>query len=172
MRVLLVGRTALPPRDSWADHGGRPAAVAEKIAALRQLEGQGGEVRYEAVDVCEPDRLREAVERAEAEFGRQLDGVLHLAVPTARARWPTRRSRLSPRPSPEGAGDPALGRLLDGRPEAFFLGFSSVTSFFGGAMFGAYAAANAYLESLARHLRRHRGCARTASRGARGPGWA
>src|SRR5204862_529043 len=53
-----------------------------------------------------------------------------------------------------------LHQLVKDRPGALFLHFSSVTSFFGGALFGGYAAANRYLDHFA-HLQRRRGTTRS-----------
>ena len=47
------------------------------------------------------------------------------------------------------AGTRALQGVLADAPDAWFAGFSSAVSYFGGAMIGAYAAANRFIEATA-----------------------
>jgi hypothetical protein len=47
------------------------------------------------------------------------------------------------------AGTRALQSVLADAPDAWFAGFSSAVSYFGGAMIGAYAAANRFIEAMA-----------------------
>jgi acyl-CoA synthetase (AMP-forming)/AMP-acid ligase II len=132
-RLLLVGRSPLSDERAGA------------YQALRQL----GEVRYEAVDVADVAGLRRVVEAAEAHWQRPLAGVIHLAG-TYRDRLLADETCASLaealRAKAEGAW--ALHQVLKARPGALFLGFSSVLSTFGGAMTGAYTAANRFLEAL------------------------
>jgi acyl carrier protein len=133
-RLLLVGRTP-------------PPEAEPRVRALHEL----GEVRYRAVDVADLEGLRRAVGEAESPWGRRLDGVLHLAgTYEEHALADAPRQGIAAVLRPKLAGTWVLHRLLDDRPEAFFVGFSSVLSFFGGAMVGAYAAANRFLETFCR----------------------
>jgi hypothetical protein len=51
-------------------------------------------------------------------------------------------------------GTLALADLIKDRPDTLFVLFSSVNSLFGGATFGAYSAANSFLDCYALHLKR------------------
>jgi non-ribosomal peptide synthetase component F/NAD(P)-dependent dehydrogenase (short-subunit alcohol dehydrogenase family) len=133
-RLLLIGRTPLPQAEL-------------RLRTLQEL----GEIRYAAVDVADLEGLRLAAKEAESQWGRSLDGVLHLAgtyEEHALAEAP--RDGIAAVLRPKLAGTWALHQLLADRPGVFFLGFSSVLSFFGGAMVGAYAAANRFLEYFCR----------------------
>ena len=132
-RLLLVGR--------------RPAGAPP--SAL------GAAVRYERVDVADAPALRGAVERAEADWGTTLDGIVHLAG--------TFHERPLIEESPDGleaamqgkaTGMHSLELLLDERPNAVLVCFSSVNGLFGGPLAGAYAAANRYVDACCRNLRR------------------
>ena len=49
-RVILAGRTALPPRRDW-DSDSNDAATAQKIDAIRALEMRGVSVEAVALDI-------------------------------------------------------------------------------------------------------------------------
>ncbi|MCW3054852.1 MAG: Non-ribosomal peptide synthetase component, partial [Chthonomonadales bacterium] len=143
--LLLVGRTPLPERADWSlPH---PPAVRERIEALQSLEALSSKVRYEAADVCAHDQLAPTVSQAEAAWGRPLDGVFHLAgLYRDRLLVEETAESMAAALRPKMTGALALHRLLEDRPACLFIAFSSTTSFFGGAMFGAYAAANRFLD--------------------------
>jgi len=143
-RLILVGRTAVPDQSPNPD---RRKAWQE----LQQL----GESVYQAVDICDIAALRDVVTRAEARWQRKLDGVLHLAGAyherlLADETYDTFAEILRPKV----LGTWALHQLLADRPDAFFIGFSSVNSFFGGFGASAYAAANSFLEGFTHYRQR------------------
>jgi acyl-CoA synthetase (AMP-forming)/AMP-acid ligase II/NAD(P)-dependent dehydrogenase (short-subunit alcohol dehydrogenase family) len=146
-RLLLIGRQPLSDRPE--------VQTAARLEVLRALAGLG-EVRYEAVDVGDEAGLQRAVAEAEAAWGQQLVGVFHLAG-TYRDRPLAEETSdsLSAALHAKITGTAVLHRLVEDRPGSLFVSFSSVLGFFGGAMVGAYAAANRGLEGLA-HAQRHR----------------
>lgn len=149
-RLLLIGRSSLPDRSAWPKHLGQADALADRIRAYQSLERLGGEVIYEAVDVCDAARLRAAVERAETRWGGELDGVFHLAgIFRERMLAGENRESMSEVLRPKVLGTWSLRQLLKERPGSIFVSFSSVNSFFGGVAVGAYAAANSFLEGFA-----------------------
>ncbi|WP_217131980.1 non-ribosomal peptide synthetase [Streptomyces sp. AC558_RSS880] len=136
-RLLIVGRT--------------PASEAAVPARLREL----GEVRYACADVTDERQVRAAVEAAAEAWGVPLGSVLHLAGtfverPVGELDTATWRRALEAK----ARGAWTLHRLTADHPVGSFVTFSSVNGFFGGAMNAAYAAANAYLDALARYRRR------------------
>src|SRR5215208_3608922 len=60
-RLVLLGRTPLPPRAEWdaCQPGGRPA---RQIAAIRELEASGASVHLAFVDVSDEDQVRAFVD--------------------------------------------------------------------------------------------------------------
>ncbi|UFZ03305.1 amino acid adenylation domain-containing protein [Bradyrhizobium ontarionense] len=117
----------------------------------RKARPSNGEIK---ADVNDLDTLRTAVKRVEDETGEHIAGVFHLAGDleltsidelTPHSLWQAIETRL--------AGGNNLGRLFDERPEVRFIVFSSTTGLLGGALAGAYAAANSGLDALVEHLR-------------------
>ncbi|MER7577606.1 amino acid adenylation domain-containing protein [Streptomyces sp. NPDC126514] len=135
-RLLITGRT--------------PESEAEGLSRLREL----GEVRYARADVTDEHQVRAAVEAAAEAWRAPLASVLHLAGalverPVGELDAGTWRRALAAKAS----GAWTLHRITADHPVTSFVTFSSVNGFFGGAMNAAYAAANAYLDALARYRR-------------------
>lgn len=78
-RLLLVGRTPLPERSEWDDILKQGGVVAERIEAYLTLEQLGGEISYQAVDICDRTHLQQVVDQAKSVWQCELDGVIHLA---------------------------------------------------------------------------------------------
>ncbi|MEW1871965.1 amino acid adenylation domain-containing protein [Streptomyces caelestis] len=135
-RLLIVGRT--------------PAPEAPASARLSEL----GEVRYARADVTDERQVRAAVEAAAEAWGAPLGSVLHLAgtlVERPAGELDAAAWRRALEAKARGAW--TLHRITADHPVGSFVTFSSVNGFFGGAMNAAYAAANAYLDALARYRR-------------------
>ena len=80
VNLVLVGRSALPPRAQWPGlaTGGATDPVVRKIERVQQLEKLGARVSVEAGDVSDLARMNQILERAEQEYG-PLRGVIHAA---------------------------------------------------------------------------------------------
>jgi NADP-dependent 3-hydroxy acid dehydrogenase YdfG/acyl carrier protein len=153
-KLLLVGRTPLAPA-STRDVNGERTNVSERIKAYRELEKIPGEVSYEALDICDLAGLRQAVERAQNRWRCGLDGVIHLAgIYEERLLIEETRETFASVLHPKVVGTWALSRLLEDKADKVFISFSSLSSFFGGALIGAYSAANSFLDCFAQHQRR------------------
>jgi acyl-CoA synthetase (AMP-forming)/AMP-acid ligase II/NAD(P)-dependent dehydrogenase (short-subunit alcohol dehydrogenase family) len=155
-RLLLIGRT---PIDS--DHGAEVASSRRerqvvRLTALQELAQHGGEVHYEAVDVCDLDGVRQAVNKAQQRWQRPLDGVFHLAG-TFHEQELLRETaqQIEQVLQPKVVGTWTLHQLLKDRPNTLFVNFSSVNAIFGGSGVGAYASANSFLESFTHYQRVH-----------------
>lgn len=116
------------------------------------------DVKYARCDATDPAALRAVVAAAEQDWGRRLTGVLHLAGASLRDQWDDLDAHRVARTRPEAfaaalqakaRGALALEPLLADRPDAAVVLFSSVNGWFGGAGFGAYSAANGFLDGLA-----------------------
>ncbi|MFE9258349.1 amino acid adenylation domain-containing protein [Streptomyces sp. NPDC006879] len=154
-RLLLVGRTLLPPEDSWDRCLAEGDQAAPRIRLLRELR-ELGDVRYSSADITDPDGLRTAVAQARDAWSAPLAGVVHLAgrfeqrsvADLDLAAW---RAELAAKVT----GGWTLHRLAVEFRARSFVSFSSVNGFFGGSMSGAYAAANSFLDALAASQRAH-----------------
>lgn len=150
-RLVLVGRTGLPPRSDW-NNPALPDQVRGVISAIGALEDAGAEVLVIAADVSDHEQARAAVTQAEAVFG-HLDGVVHCAGTTGSAAHRV-LTEVGPDEvdwhfGPKIHGVSALLAALAGRRPDFVILCSSVAAILGGLGFAAYAAANAYLDAFA-----------------------
>jgi acyl-CoA synthetase (AMP-forming)/AMP-acid ligase II/NAD(P)-dependent dehydrogenase (short-subunit alcohol dehydrogenase family)/acyl carrier protein len=156
-RLLLVGRTPLPERSTWKSHLEQSDVISEKIQACLKLEQLGGEVIYEAVDICDFARLQQVLEQAKSGWHCELDGIIHLAgIYQEQLLVEETRDSLAAMLRPKVLGAWLLHQLLKDRPHGVFINFSSVNGFFGGFKVGAFAAANCFLDSFS-HYQRHKG---------------
>jgi amino acid adenylation domain-containing protein len=153
-RLLLVGRTPLRGEDGGQSGKDQSDKIAERAQALRMLQQLDGEVVYERVDICDFNQLKHVTEKMKSSRGWELDGVIHLAgILQERMLLDETRESIEGVLRPKLLGTWALHQLVNQRPGSLFISFSSVNSFFGGAMIGAYAAANSFVESFAHYQR-------------------
>jgi len=155
VRLLLVGRTALPERDTWNTYLEQTNAVAQRIKDYLALEQLGGEVIYKAVDVCDVAQLQQVVEQAKLHWQCELDGIIHLAGTVQEHLLVDETpASLAATLRPKVVGTWALHQLLKNRPQSsLFISFSSVNGFFGGTTVGAYSAANSFLDCFSAYQR-------------------
>lgn len=152
-RLILLGRTQLPPRAAWreVETGGR---LAQQITAVRDLEALGASIHLAAVDVADEERLRAFLDEFRAEGWPPIRGVVHLAgVVEGQPLLALNPATFNPVLRPKTVGSWLLHCLLRDDPLDFFVLFSSAASLLGvmGQGQGSYAAANAFLDSLAHH---------------------
>jgi phthiocerol/phenolphthiocerol synthesis type-I polyketide synthase A len=155
-RLILAGRSSLPPRRDW-DSTTDPD-LQNKIAAIRALEGRGISIDAVAFDVGSPDAVQTLLATRDRDGSPPIRGVIHAAGVTESALLTdTTDDSLRRVMWPKIAGAQALHSAFPpGRLDFFFLTASAGTVF-GVPGQAAYAAANAYLDCLARARSRH-GC--------------
>jgi acyl transferase domain-containing protein len=153
-RLVLLGRTPLPPREEWPAH---------RIgAAVLELESLGAEVMTLAADVTDAGDLRRAVAAMRERFG-ALHGVVHAAGVAGGGILLTRTPEAAAAVlAPKVAGTRALAAALEGLDLDFLALFSSILGSTGAIGQIDYAAANAYLDAFAQ-ARAAAGDARTVS---------
>jgi acyl transferase domain-containing protein len=153
-RLVLLGRTALPPRASW---GTLPAdsPAGQRVAFVRALEHAGASVHVLHADVADETQLRAALDGYHAEGWPPIVGVLHTAgVLDTRLTHDMDAAAFARVLQPKLAGAVALDRLL---PELdLFVAFSSMMAFWAPPGEANYSAANAGLDALVQ-ARRARG---------------
>ncbi|SCG71830.1 type I polyketide synthase [Micromonospora humi] len=152
VNLVLLSRSGLPPRAQWPDLLAGPGgdARAARIRAVRELADLGAEVRVVAADAGDPAALAGALAGVRAEFGR-VDGVVHAAgLPggsTVMFREPADFDAVV-RAKLHAAFH--LEELTREDPPDFVVHFSSVASVFPAPGQADYAAANYYLDNVAR----------------------
>jgi phthiocerol/phenolphthiocerol synthesis type-I polyketide synthase C len=144
-------------------HGARSIALVSRRGSatpgcegrVRELEGAGAEIRIFRGDVARCDSLAAVLDSIRA-TQRPLRGIVHAAAAIddgLAAEMDVARLQAVLRPKLGGAM--ALDSLTREDPIELFLLFSSATALVGAPGQGAYVAANAALEALARQRRAH-----------------
>jgi myxalamid-type polyketide synthase MxaE and MxaD len=152
-RLVLVGRTTLPPRDQWAtlDATSQPG---RRVRLVRELEAAGASVHVASIAVDDQHSLSAWFDAFERDGWPPVRGVIHCAAVI--------EPGLIVKTTPESFVDAfrakalgalALDRRLANAPLDFSVNFSSIASLLPQAGQGSYAAANAFLDafSSARH---------------------
>ncbi len=154
-RLVLTGRSPLPPREEWPavlENSGSEDGVATKIRRIQALEEAGAEVLPVVADVADAEAMTRAFREAEERFG-ALDGVIHAAGSVEREAFQPvaalGREACEPILRAKVDGLRVLDGLLEGRSLDFCLLASSLSAVLGGLNYGAYAAANLYLNGFA-----------------------
>ena len=156
-RLVLAGRTSLPPRRDWASDT-HHTDVAQRIAAIRALEKRGVSVDTVVLDVGSCDAVQAMLGRRDADGAPPIRGVIHAAgVTESQLLTEIADSSLQRTMWPKIAGAQALHEAFPPATLDFFFLTSSAGSMFGIPGQGAYAAGNAYLDCLAR-ARHAQGC--------------
>ncbi|MCI5130974.1 MAG: SDR family NAD(P)-dependent oxidoreductase, partial [Candidatus Electrothrix sp. EH2] len=145
--LLLIGQTPFAEIDI---EDGTDLLSTTRLRAWKKLQTLPGKVQYQALDVGDAAALEQAVAETEAQWQTGLSGIIHLAG-TAHEKPLSKETDegLAATLHPKLAGASAVHRLLENRPEAFTLFFSSITGFFADSSTGAYAAANSFLDYFA-----------------------
>jgi acyl transferase domain-containing protein/acyl carrier protein len=143
-----------------AEHGARALALLGRsepsIAArevLHELEERGTQIRVLQVDVSQMEEMREALAALQLELG-PLHGIIHAAGSIRdgvlmQQTWQDLASVMAPKI----AGAWNLHQLTRSLPLDFFVLCSSMASLLGSAGQSNYAAANAFLDTLALYRR-------------------
>ncbi|MFG2791821.1 SDR family NAD(P)-dependent oxidoreductase [Streptomyces sp. NPDC048419] len=143
-RIVLLGRTPVPPRAQWPHDDAR-------VEALRRLEAAGVTVRTVAADITDPVATWAALDALDLP---PVRGVVHAAGTVHSAlmhRLAEDDLRAVMRPKVDGAL--VLHELFPPGSTDFFVLFSSAGPLLGLPGQGAYAAANTFLDVLAAHRR-------------------
>ncbi|MBA0052922.1 acyltransferase domain-containing protein [Streptomyces sp. AJS327] len=156
-RLLLVSRRALPPRSTWdapatgTDDAGRDAATRAAITTVRRLEALGATVRVVPLDIADPEAARAALDPDTLELP-PVRGVVHAAgVLDDRLLDRVDPASLRAVLRPKALGALTLHRLYPPGSVDFLVHFSSCGQLMGLPGQTSYAAANAFLDALARH---------------------
>ncbi|HEX6289283.1 MAG TPA: SDR family oxidoreductase, partial [Herpetosiphonaceae bacterium] len=159
-RLVLVGRSPLPPREEWStilETADTTTGAGRRIKIVQQLEARTDVLVLQA-DVADAAQMRAVVDQALARFG-TINGVLHAAgVPGVGIMQRKTTEAAAAVLAPKVYGTLALSQALREVPLDFMVLFSSVTSATGGGPGQAdYCAANAFLDAFARRYHHHHG---------------
>ncbi|MBQ4816175.1 non-ribosomal peptide synthetase [Bacillus pumilus] len=148
LKLVLIGRSSLEDN-------------LEKKEAFSQLKDLG-DVIYVQADVTDLADVERTIYKAEKHFGQSIRGVLHLAGAGNVSEHFQQADKYTLAHTSEEDFTKELSGKADGAfvlQEAFkhdpavpLVFFGSVNGFFGGTTFGAYSAANSFLDGLAHTL--------------------
>lgn len=148
-RLVLVGRSPLPPREEWAERAAVGGRLGRQLAALVRIEQLGGEVLTVAADVTDQEQVAAVREQALARYG-EVNGILHAAGIAGgtmiEAQTPSTAADVL---DPKLFGTLALAGAFRDVPLDFLALCSSVTAIAGGLGQADYCAANAFLDAFA-----------------------
>lgn len=147
-KLAVIGRSSLA----------EAAKDSERVINFHKLQEINQDILYLQADICKAEDVKKAVEKAEKEFGRKIDGILHLA---GNSTFDSHLKELDRyqlvNMSDEDFcdeyhakvdGTRNLFEAIKENKEAVFIAFSSITSTIGSASFSAYGAANSFLEEF------------------------
>jgi acyl transferase domain-containing protein/acyl carrier protein len=152
-RLVLIGRTALPPRDEWQKllaGSDTTAETARRIRGVMAIEEKGGQVLALSGDIADRDQARQMIDKAVVHFG-EISGVIHAAAVPGEGLIQMKTSEAAAAVlAPKISGTLALAEVFKNKPLDFFVLFSSVAALTGGGPGQVdYSAANAFLDAFA-----------------------
>jgi len=150
-RLVLTGRSVFPPREEWEQRLSAQDAVSHKIRRILAMEELGAEVILLDADVADPKAMQAIIADIDRRWG-NLHGVFHLAglVNDMNPVQELTAQQSESHFRPKVYGLFCLEQVLRGRQLDFCLLFSSLASVLGGLGFGAYSAANNFMDAWAR----------------------
>jgi amino acid adenylation domain-containing protein/non-ribosomal peptide synthase protein (TIGR01720 family) len=153
-RLILLGRTPMPPRSRWAQ-AEEGTALAHRVRTVQRLEAMGVSVHVAAVDVADEVALAAYLQQFLDQWP-EIRGVVHAAGVLGEQEQPLLQldpDTLDQVMRPKVVGGWLLHSLLKDQPLDFFVAFSSAAAILGLPGQASYSAANAFLDALA-HERR------------------
>lgn len=149
--LIFMSRSGLPERSLWGS-AELDAAVAARIAFVRELEAKGTHILTVGIDLSDAQAVAAFFREYAITGWPPLRGVIHSAgvlrdLLLARMDGATFDEVYDPK----AKGAWVLHQTLLDQPLEFFILFSSVASIMPSAGQGNYAAANAFLDALAAH---------------------
>ncbi|PPK63191.1 SDR family NAD(P)-dependent oxidoreductase [Actinokineospora auranticolor] len=150
--LVLLSRSGLPPRERWDDLSVVPSGspAARRVAAVREIEQTGARVHVVAADAGDPAAFGAAITDLQHRHGR-VDGVVHAAgLPGGSTVMFRERADFDAVVRAKLHAAFVLDRLTEADRPDFIAHFSSVASVFPAPGQADYAAANYYLDNLAR----------------------
>ncbi len=151
-RLVLAGRSALPPEAQWESalqDGARSEAEKERLRKLVAIRSLAAGLLVLQADVTNLDEMKAAVAQARRQFGK-ISGVFHAAGVLDDGPLMLKTAANAARVlDPKVRGTLVLEEALRDAPLACFVLFSSISSILPPAGQVDYAAANAFLDAFA-----------------------
>lgn len=156
IRLALMGRTGLPPREQWASliESNQNTKIAQAIQAIREMEAVGAQIEVIQADTADHTQLDEAITSLRARYGR-IAGIVHAAgVSAGNLISQLSAAELRSIIAAKTTGTWLLDHLTRQDKPDFLILFSSAITLVGGIGSGPYTAGNAYLDGYAAYRSR------------------
>lgn len=148
-KLVLVGRSALPPRAQWPQLSQADDRQARQLRDLLALEQLGAEVLVLSADVTDPAQMAHVREEAIARFG-TVHGIIHAAGVAGGTMVEAHSSETAARVlAPKVTGTLVLAQVFEQDTLDFLVLCSSVVSVAGGLGQVDYCAANVFMDAFA-----------------------
>jgi polyketide synthase PksJ len=151
-KLVLIGRSAIPARETWDDYLSKAAAddaMAEKIQGLKELEETGAEVLPCQADVANEAEMEKAIAQARQRFGK-INGVIHAAGIAGDGIIELKqREGADSVLQPKVQGCLILDKLMKDEELDFFVLCASLVGVLGSAGQVDYASGNAFMDAFA-----------------------
>ena len=156
IRLGLLSRSILPPREDWAAIKQREQEADSKtrriIDSVEEIERSGSSVTVCACDITDEQQLAATLQQLRQACG-PIKGVIHAAGVAGSGFLFTKTwAEFAQVTKPKIEGSYLLYSLQEERPD-FFVLFSSIATVEGSPGQGDYVAANGYLDGFASYLR-------------------
>ncbi|GAV15983.1 SDR family NAD(P)-dependent oxidoreductase [Paenibacillus sp. chi10] len=152
LNMAFLSRTPFPNRHSWKRllAEGTTRKMRESILCLQEIEENGANVRFYAVDVANESKMAGVIADLKKEFGR-INGIVHCAGVAGNGFLVRKEEAVFEEVlAPKIRGTWVLDRLTKDDPPDFFVLFSSISTLISAVGQGDYTAANAYLDAFSR----------------------
>lgn len=153
-KLVLTDNFDFPVRDSWPTllAGGSDDGLVSRIKRLQEIEKMGSEVLILKADVGVKEEFKKIVDVALQKFG-HIDGVFHAAgvvgTHAFKAIPELEEKDWNDQFHAKVNGAQNIAEIIAPLKPDFIILQSSMSAILGGLGFGAYAAANAFLEAIA-----------------------
>jgi phthiocerol/phenolphthiocerol synthesis type-I polyketide synthase E len=159
-KIILTGRSSIPPEDLWDNvlsDSGTNAKVVAAIKALKELKKTNKQVYYYTGDVSDYSTFSKVVEKIEADHG-QISGVIHAAGNIENSTFKSVEN-LSQEIAvkqflPKVQGTLNINAIFEHRSLDFVWITSSLASVLGGLNYGVYAVSNGFIDAFVNSGRR------------------
>lgn len=157
-RVVLMGRSPLPPRNEWASIDREENKnLADRIDFVKEVENRGVSVHVAAVDLTKEDQLTAFMEDYKNQGWPEIKGVISIAgVVQDQLLTQMDEEVFDSVYDPKVIGTWLLHKAFEKADLDFFVIYSSIAAIVTSTGQANYAAANAFLDSLS-HYRRLQG---------------
>ncbi|HLP61844.1 MAG TPA: SDR family NAD(P)-dependent oxidoreductase, partial [Candidatus Deferrimicrobium sp.] len=151
-RLILTGRSNFPARQEWTGWSKETTGgnVSQQVQRLLEMEAAGAEILVIKADVSNPGQMQAVFHQAEEKFG-PINGVIHAAGNVGEKFLCPLKDMGKPEAQlhfePKIYGLLILEELLKDRAVDFCLLMSSTAALLGGLGYGAYAAANQFMDA-------------------------